>query len=340
MSDPTPLPLGKLPADLLAALLRRHAPRDPRVLLGPGVGEDAAVIDMGDRCLVAKTDPVTFATDEIGWYAVHVNANDIACCGAVPRWFLATVLLPEGATTPALVTGLFAQIDDACATLGVSVVGGHTEIAHGLDRPIVVGQMLGEAPRARIVTTAGARPGDVLLLSKAIALEGTAIAARERAADLGPVLGAEALARAAGLLHEPGISVVADAAAALAAGGVHALHDPTEGGLATGLHEVCEASGCGVLVEEDRVPLLPECRAVCDHLGLDPLGLIASGSLLVAAAPERADGIAAALRARGIACTAIGTLGDAGGGRRLRRRDGALVDLPAFARDEIARLFE
>ena len=90
--------VGKLPARQLEKLLARHARQDPRVLVGPGIGEDAAVIDMGERCLVAKTDPITFASDEIGWYAVHVNANDVACCGARPRWFLATLLRMAGGT--------------------------------------------------------------------------------------------------------------------------------------------------------------------------------------------------------------------------------------------------
>ena len=132
-------PLGKLPAEHLARLLARYAPFDERVVLGPGVGRDAAVISFGDRYLVAKADPITFATDEIGWYAVHVNANDVACTGATVRWFLATLLLPEGRTDPPLVDAIFDQIAVACAELGVGLVGGHTEITHGLDRAIVAG---------------------------------------------------------------------------------------------------------------------------------------------------------------------------------------------------------
>ena len=154
--DMDPIPIGKLPVHLLRSLIGRHTSSDPRVVVGPGVGEDAAVIDMGDRLLVAKTDPVTFATDEIGWYAVHVNANDIACCGATPQWFLATLWLPEHSTTAELIESIFAQVSDACRALGVSLCGGHTEITYGLDRPIVVGQMLGEADRDEHITTAGA----------------------------------------------------------------------------------------------------------------------------------------------------------------------------------------
>ena len=113
--------LGKLPAEMLERLLARHTRADASVLVGPGIGEDAAIIDMGERCLVAKTDPVTFASDQIGWYAVHVNANDVACCGATPRWFLATLLLPEHGTTPHLVEAIFEQMDAACTELDVTL---------------------------------------------------------------------------------------------------------------------------------------------------------------------------------------------------------------------------
>lgn len=135
-------PLGKLPAADLARLLKRYAPSDPRLVIGGAVGEDAAVIEMGDRYLVATTDPITFATNEIGWYAVNINANDIACTGAAPRWFLATLLLPENKSTPELVERIFEQISSACAELGITLAGGHTEITYGLDRPIVIGQFV------------------------------------------------------------------------------------------------------------------------------------------------------------------------------------------------------
>ena len=175
---------GKLPHDILARLLRDLPRRDPRVLLGPGVGRDAAVIDTGGpRLLVAKADPITFASEEIGWYAVHVNANDIACTGARPLWFLATILLPAG-STPSLPESIFAQAAEACEALGIEIVGGHTEITIGLDRPIVSGAMLGEAERDGLVRPDGARAGDALVLTKGIAIEGTAVLAREAAPAL------------------------------------------------------------------------------------------------------------------------------------------------------------
>ncbi|HEV3339958.1 MAG TPA: AIR synthase family protein [Pirellulales bacterium] len=332
------LPCGKLPADLLRSLLASFAPHDPRVVVGPRVGVDAAVIDMGDRYLVAKTDPVTFATDEIGRYAVNVCANDVACCGAVPLWFLATLLLPERGTTSELVEQIFAELSDACQQLAVSLCGGHTEITVGLDRVIVVGQMLGEAPRERLVTSAGAQVGDVLLATKAIAIEGTALLAREIPDKLAGLFSRDEIRRLRELLHTPGISVVREAQLALEAGGVHALHDPTEGGLATGVRELAEASQVGVVVEEERIPVLAECERICRQFQLDPLGLIASGTLLISAAAERADAIVSRLAADGLTATPIGYVVPATQGCTLLRRGGQGGELPRFARDELLRV--
>ena len=334
-----PIGLGKLPAALLETLLARHARPDASVLLGPGIGEDAAVIDMGDRCLVAKTDPITFACDAIGWYAVHVNANDVACCGARPRWFLATLLLPEQDTTPALVEAIFEQIAGACAELDVTLCGGHTEITHGLHRPIVVGQMLGDVSHDGFLRGADAIAGDVIILTKGIAVEGTALIAREKAAAMAAVMDEKELTRCAGFLLDPGISVVKDARLALEAGEVHALHDPTEGGVATGLWELAEAANLGLRVDRDKLPILPECARMCRHLGLNPLGLIASGSLLIAAPGEHAAPIIDRLRGENIAATVVGELVNVEEGRCLREADGALSPLPQFPRDELTRLF-
>jgi hydrogenase maturation factor len=343
-----PYPLGKLPPEHLAHLLARHAPADPRVVLGPGVGHDAAVIDFGatantqaGRYLVAKTDPITFASDEIGWYAVHVNANDVACTGAAPRWFLVTLLLPEGQATPALVDAIFDQIDNACQGLDIALVGGHTEITHGIDHPIVVGCMLGEVSQERLVRPDGARSGDVLLLTKGVAVEGTAIIAREGVSGLNGFSGGDESfwERCRGFLHAPGISIVRDAAVATAAGEVHAMHDPTEGGLATGLWELAQAAGVGLEIDEAAIPILPETQALCQPLGLDPLGLIASGALLLAVAPKDTDAVLVALEEAGIAATRIGRVVEPDRGIVLLGETGEHL-LPRFERDEIARLFE
>ncbi|MGD0110452.1 MAG: AIR synthase family protein [Armatimonadota bacterium] len=329
---------GKLPTKMLADLLARLPMDDPRVIVGPRVGEDAAVIDFGDHLLVAKTDPVTFATDLIGWYTVNVNANDIATMGAEPKWFMATLLLPETADR-SQIEAIFGQLADACRGLGVTAVGGHTEVTIGIDRPIMIGCMMGEVEKGKLLTSAGAGAGDAIILSSPIAIEGTALLAREAAGALRSTgLPEESIARARDLLFDPGISVVTAARAAIESGGVTALHDPTEGGLATGLLELALASEVGLEISRDDIPMLDLTRAVCAALELDPLGLIASGSLLIAAKHDRAADIVQTLRAQGKDAAIIGRTmpKQAGvmlvaGGRRL--------PLPQFDRDEIARYF-
>lgn len=330
---------GKLPAALLARLLSRIERRDQRVLTGPGIGEDAALISFGATTLIAKTDPVTFASDLIGWYAVQVNANDIAACGGIPKWFLATVLLPEGAS-PGLAEGIFEQIRGAARKLGVELVGGHTEVTIGLPRPIVVGLMLGEAPASRTLSTSGARVGDVLVLTKGIAIEGTALLAREaddRLARAGIRRGRIKAARE--FLFDPGISVVADARAALGAGGVNAMHDPTEGGLATALAEMATAAKCGLEVDAEAVHVLPETAAFCDALEADPWGLIASGALLISVTPGAERGVLASLKSADISGVVIGRLTPPESGLVLIK-EGKRGPLPGFERDEMARLLD
>ena len=334
-----PIPVGKLPAEHLTCLLAKYVRSDARLIVGARVGEDAAVIEMGDRYLVAKTDPITFATDEIGWYVVNVNANDIVCAGATPRWFLATLLLPEGRTDLALVDAIFKQMTEACHELDVTLAGGHTEITYGLNRPVVVGHMLGEVTPDRLVVTAGMRPGDDILLTKGVAVEATAIIAREKEDDLRQIFDAEYVRRCQGFLHDPGISVVRDAQVAQAAGAVHAMHDPTEGGLATGLWEMAQAAGVGLEIDASAVPILPETAALCAQFGLDPLGVIASGGLLIACPPIETMAILAALQAVGIPATRVGWAVEPQHGCTLVGPDGK-HPLPTFARDEIARLFE
>jgi hydrogenase maturation factor len=334
------LPVGKLPAATLQALLDRLPAKDPRVVVGPRVGEDAAVIDLGERYLVATSDPITFATDDLGWFALHVNANDIAVRGARPRWFLATVLLPGAATSGAAVEALFAQLAAACEELEVTLIGGHTEVTHGLDRPIVVGTMLGEVDRAGLVVTAGARVGDAVVMTKGIPLEGAAVLAREQEAELlARGVPPPVLRRARALLRTPGISIVPEAAIACELAPVHAMHDPTEGGIATALHELAGAAGVGLRIDRDRITVLPEGAQICRALGLDPLGTLASGSLLMTLSPADAGVVIHALAREAIDCHFIGQVVPPEQGVVLV--DGAReTPLPVFARDEIARLLE
>jgi hydrogenase expression/formation protein HypE len=203
MSKRSPtLPVGKLPAELLAELLGRLAPRDSRVIIGPGLGLDCSVVRVGQQLLVFKSDPITFATKDIGYYLVQVNANDLATTGAQPRWLLVTILLPEHGTTAESIQHIAREIDAACREIGVAVIGGHTEITHALHRPILAGTLVGEVERRRLVTPRGARPGDSLLLTKGVPIEATAILAREFPERLTGALSAEELRHSLSCVNE------------------------------------------------------------------------------------------------------------------------------------------
>jgi hydrogenase expression/formation protein HypE len=331
-------PVGKLPIRTLEDLLKRNKIKDPRVIVGPGIGEDAAVIDTGGpRYLIAKTDPITFTADQIGWYAVHINANDIATMGARPLWYLATLLLPEDLTTRELAEKIFQDTMKACKSIGVSLIGGHTEITSGLSRPIVVGQMLGEVEKHRLVRTNGARPGDAIILTKGLAIEGTAVITRERVDEMMQIFGEQTLTRCRNFMYDPGLSVIKEALVASEHASVHAMHDPTEGGLATALHEIAWAANVGLRIQADIVPVFPETQAICNHYHLNPLGLIASGALLIILQANEAEKVLTGLRSQGIAATVIGEVTDKSKGIKLLTADG-VVDLPLYEQDELTKI--
>ena len=332
--------LGKVPHHLLGELLAAIKDADPSVLVGAQVGVDAAVLDIGDQLLVASSDPITFPNDSPGWYAVQVNANDVAAMGATPRWFLSTILLPPG-TLPETAANVFNQVLHACDELHVALIGGHTEVTQGIDHPVVSGCMLGTVARDNLVTASNAKPGDSVLVTKGVAIEGTAILARnfpQRLSTAG--VDAVTLQQAAGLLHSLGISVVHDSAVVANVARVHCMHDATEGGLATALHEVAQASKVGVVIEQGSVPVLPQCDEICQAIGIDPLGLLASGCLVVTLPPEDVPAALSALEREGIDAYEIGQVTDPEEGVMMIGASHEPDPLPVFSRDELARFIE
>lgn len=330
-------PVGKLDYRLLERLLALNPIQDPRIIVGPQIGEDAAVIDFGEKYLVAKTDPITFTTHRIGWYAVNVNANDIATMGATPKWFLTTILLPERKTNKRLVTQIFHDIIEAAQALHITVCGGHTEISSTIDRPIIVGTMLGEVEKDKLVVNSRACPGDDLLLTKGIAIEGTSIIAHKKASVLKKEFGNQFVKRAQAFINNPGLSVVADALLANTVAQIHAMHDPTEGGLATGIMELASVSGTGVIIDREKIPCYTETEQMCKFYNIHPLGLIASGALLIALNPEFTKEVIAILKKNDIVCTPIGKLTKKNEGLKLLRK-GKLVKMPVFKVDELVKI--
>lgn len=332
-----PLAAGKLPNDLLKEFLDEFTFEDSSLLIGPGIGEDIAAVDVAaEEVLVLKSDPITFATDAIGQYAVLVNANDIATAGADPRWLLTTLLFPIG-STPSFIRSVVHELSEFCRKWGITLCGGHTEVTDAVSRPVISGMMTGSVARRDLIDKRRMRPGDRLLMTKAAGVEGTALIAREfgpRLKALG--LSASEIRSCSAYLEQ--ISIIPEARQAAQCPGTSAMHDVTEGGVATALEELTAAGGCRLRVNLDRIPVFRETRRVCRRLGIHPLGLIGSGSLLICCRPRHSQRLEGDLRRTGIQVTCIGAVAEKGIGVQAFR-GGRPARWPRFEVDELARLF-
>lgn len=299
--------IGKVPNDVLKSLiLDKLRANRPEVVLGPGIGEDCCALAFGDQLCVLSSDPVTGALNEVGRIAVNISCNDIASCGVEPLGLLATILMPPG-TTEGELGALISQISDTAYSLNVAVIGGHTEITNAVNRPVVITTAVGRTLKGRLVATSGARPGDDIILTKLAGLEGTAVLARDRRRELEEELGKEVVERALEYMND--LSVVNEG---IKAGnfGVNSMHDVTEGGVLGALWEVAEASGTGLLVFKDKIPVSEETRKICGFYGLEPLRLMSSGCMLITSRNGRT--LADILEADGIKATVIGSVTEDG----------------------------
>src|SRR2546425_5166174 len=325
--------IGKIPPDSMVRAVYSHGGKwNPGLVLGPGIGRDTAVVRLGKKLVVLTADPVTGTTKQIGEHSVHINANDIAATGAKPVWYMCTVLLPPS-TSERTLARIMSGIDQVSRSLGITVAGGHTEVTRGLDRPLIAGFMIGEIG-GRVLSSANMRVGDWILMTKTAGIEGTAILASEYSERLKRIK--RAMVRKAQSLAKQ-ISIVEEAMSISKSEGVHALHDPTEGGVLNGLWELAEASGLGMEVWADRIPLAAETSRICSELRLDPLRLMSSGCLLVAVGPPSGG--------RGMKKLGNHTVKGSEGGRvrpraegRFLLKGGKKLDLVAVPQDELYKL--
>ena len=320
---------GKVSSDVLERVVYPHLGRRPDVLVHAHLGEDCAVVDFGEWVVVLTTDPVTGAASHLGRYAVHVSCNDLATTGAEPVGLLLTLLLHE-ATTEADLERIMREAGEAARALRVEIIGGHTEVTPGIDRTIAVVTAVGRARKGTVISSGGARPGDRVLLTKSAGVEGTAILATDLADRLRGAVDEAVLRRARAFLDR--ISVVPEGLAGARAG-ASAMHDVTEGGVLGGAWELAEASGIGIEVRAEAIPVAPETEAICRALAVDPLRLISSGAMLIATrAPERT---LRALRDEGIPAAEIGMMTPA---KRVLIRGGRAITLQAPEPDELWRV--
>jgi hydrogenase maturation factor len=329
--------VGKIPSEILKSIVFRNLGMiNDRLLVGPGIGEDAAVVRFGNKALVLSTDPITGTASNIGWFSVHINANDVATFGAKPKWYLCSIMLPKGSRKNVL-REIMKQIDSACTELGVTVIGGHCEVTPFLKRPILVGFMLGETNLNRYVTSASASEGNVLMLTKTVGIEGTAILATDTKNILRKHLNKGVIKRAQNLYKK--ISVVKEALMAMEVGGVTAMHDPTEGGILCGIWELSEASHLGVKIYQNKIPISSETKSICKILKIDPFRIMSSGSLLIAAKKSSASKIIKELSRKRIPISVIGEFTKRKHGRKLLSLDESVVELKPPFPDDVYNVF-
>ncbi|UCH38360.1 MAG: AIR synthase family protein [Candidatus Bathyarchaeota archaeon] len=319
------LPLGKVPPKILKQTIFEHlgATRND-VVVGPSEGEDAAILRLGDQLLAIHCDPISGAFSRIGWIAMHIATNDIATQGVKPRWALSCIMLPQGSSEKILAT-ISKQMSEAAERLGVTIVGGHSETTLGLDHPLVIITALGAIENERYVTTSGARPRSKIILTKRVGIEGTAILASDRGKILKSRFGDDFVRKCVDYFND--LSVLKEATIAFQFGGVQGMHDPTEGGISNGLHELANASKTGFRVYEKEIQISYETHEICRFFGIDPLNLISSGSLLIVAEHDFAEGIICRLRENGISAFIIGEVLSNDECRVIVRKNGAVEPL-------------
>jgi hydrogenase expression/formation protein HypE len=299
------------------------------VIVAPKAGADFAVVSAGGGYLIVASDPITGISSNIGRYAVSVSANDVATSGNRPRFLETVILLPEG-SSEALLAEISGQLHETARNLGLSIVGGHTEVTPGLKRPIVVSTVF--CVVKEYVTSGGALAGDAILMTKTAGLEGTAAIADESKALRVKVPRTTAVEA---LRLRDDLGVVEEAVAAFNTGSVHAMHDCTEGGVLGGVYEMSLASGVGFELLEGAVPLAEATRDICARLSLDPLRLIGSGSLLIAVDQEDKGKVMSAVKDL-CRITEIGRFTPSG--RHLKKKDGKTVEVKAAPEDELWRV--
>jgi hydrogenase expression/formation protein HypE len=320
------LPPGKVPWEIVADLLTGDLP--PEVRLGPAAGEDAALVEIGGELWAIATDPISFTSTDAGRLAVFVNANDVAVRGATPRFFLAVGLIAPSDASSERVSDLLGQVRAACDEVGCSLIGGHTEVTPGLPHSMIVGTMLGRVEGAPL-TTGGLREGDLLGMTRFAGLEGTAILLSEHGESWRSISGPDPVSETQESPGDDWLLVAPEALLAASCSGVTALHDVTEGGVGEAVHEMAVASGLDIRIDAASIRVLPVTRAICEGLGIDPLGLIGSGSILVGCEEGSRCGVEAAFEEAGVPFSWIG--------RTRAASESPRSNLPRFPRDELLK---
>jgi len=332
------LPIGKIDPRLLEKIVFNYLGSERKeVLIGPRVGVDAALLQINNTKIVFKSDPIVGASHRIGKLAINVVSNDIACMGAKPIAVTLVILLPENSNTNTI-EQIMKEADAAAKNIGIAIVGGHTEIAAGLKNrpPIVIASAIGIPVSDSIISASNASSGDYILMTKTAGLEGTAIIAETMQDKLSKILDQKTIKQAQSMINNT--SILKEALALAERNLVNAMHDPTDGGVLEGLYEMSKASGIGLIVYEDKIPIAPETKIISEHLKIDPIKLISSGVLLAAIRPEKLSEAIRILNNLGVETAIIGQFTKQNDPVTIIKKDGRAIHITEPVIDELWKL--
>ncbi len=325
--------IGKVPNEVLKKMLFDKIKSYRKdIIIRPGIGEDCCAVDFGEYVCVMSSDPITGAVNDVGRLSVHISCNDIASCGVEPLGLINTILAPAGTTEEEL-NQVINQILETAHSVGVDIIGGHTEITDTVNRFVIISTAIGKALKGKVVSTSGAQPGDDVVMTKSAGIEGTAIIAHDREKELLKHFDLNFINSAKGFINK--ISVIREGVIA-GEFGVNSMHDITEGGVLGAVWEVCEASGTGVEIYLSKIPVARETSEICNFFGIDPLKLISSGSMLITC--KRGHELVKVLEQNRINAAVIGKVTDKKD-RSLITDDGILEILPPGS-DELYKVYE
>lgn len=326
--------IGKVPEIVLKrSVFQQMHTRREEVLVGAGIGEDCAVVQLApDEVFVLSTDPITGTEKDMGKLAMQITANDLASAGAEPVGVLLTVLLPPS-FEEALIRKLSEEVDHACKELGMQVMGGHTEVTAVVNQPLLSVTGVGKVKKGALVTTGGAQVGDDVVVSKWIGIEGTSIIAKEKEEELLSRFSRPFLQEAKDF--DKFLSVVPESKVAVLSG-VSAMHDVTEGGIYGALWELSEASHVGLEIELKAIPIRQETVEICEYFRLNPYQLIASGCMLMTAKDGRT--LVSNLKKAGIHAAVIGRCVEGKAKKIINGEDTAYLERPKT--DELYKIYK
>tara|TARA_A100001037_G_scaffold306630_1_gene353456 strand:- start:3293 stop:4300 length:1008 start_codon:yes stop_codon:yes gene_type:complete len=332
--------IGKIPKNILEALLSSIPILEScDTRYGPAIGEDCAILNLNGENLLIGSDPITFPTTNPGWHSVIINSNDIAASGGTPRWYLATILMPPHSNQNEF-SQIFEDVVSTCVNMGIQLVGGHSEITNAVRHPIVSGSMIGLATDSQVKPTCNARLNDNIFLTKYCPIEGINIIVSQLPELLKKANLSESNIKNLEIIaSNNNMSILPEAALLRELLEVHSMHDPTEGGIANAIHELLSASQLGGLIYETSLPIPDTFANLCSVSNINPLGLIASGSLLFTASPDMTNDILSLLAEHDINCSVIGRTLPAHKGIQLATSDSKVsMPLPYFDSDELTKI--